>query len=54
MPFKDNIDLPDEVYGWSPERSKYLAGASLDSLYAILPELKSAQAQRAPAEKVEA
>ena len=25
MPFKDNVDLPDEIYGWSPERSKYLA-----------------------------
>jgi len=40
MPFKDNFDLPDEVYGWSPERSKYLAGACLDALHAILPELK--------------
>jgi len=44
MPFKDNADLPDEVYGWSPERSKYLAGSCLDALYAILPELKSAKA----------
>ena len=43
MPFKDNMDLPDEVYGWSPERSKYLAGACLDSLHAILPELKNAR-----------
>ena len=43
MPFKDNMDLPDEVYGWSPERSKYLAGACLDSLHAILPELKKAR-----------
>ncbi len=25
MPFKDNFDLPDEVYGWSPQRSKFLA-----------------------------
>ena len=24
MPFKDNHDLPDEMYGWSPERSKKL------------------------------
>ncbi len=24
MPFKDNHDLPDEQYGWSPERSKKL------------------------------
>ena len=39
MPFKDNSDLPDELYGWSPERSKYLAAACLDSLHAILPDL---------------
>ena len=25
MPFKDNFDLPDPLYGWSPERSKFLA-----------------------------
>jgi murein tripeptide amidase MpaA len=55
MPFKDNFDLPDEVYGWSPERSKYLAGSCLDALHAILPELKKAKAGRAKtAEKVEA
>ena len=47
MPFKDNFDLPDEVYGWSPERSKYLAYSCLDALHAILPELKAAQAKRA-------
>ena len=41
MPFKDNFDLSDEVYGWSPERSKYLAGACLDALHAVLPELKA-------------
>ncbi|MEP7315698.1 MAG: carboxypeptidase family protein, partial [Sphingomicrobium sp.] len=39
MPFKDNFDLPDEVYGWGTERSKYLAHACLDSLHAILPQL---------------
>jgi murein tripeptide amidase MpaA len=43
MPFKDNDDMPDDVYGWSPERSKYLAGSCLDALYAILPELKAAK-----------
>ena len=42
MPFKDNFDLPDDVYGWSPERSKYLAVACLDALHAILPDLKKA------------
>jgi murein tripeptide amidase MpaA len=46
MPFKDNSNLPDEVYGWSPQRSKYLAYACLDALHAILPELKAASAQR--------
>ena len=54
MPFKDNFDLPDELYGWSPERSKYLAAACLDALHAILPELKAAQKERAKVEKVEA
>ena len=46
MPFKDNADLPDELYGWSPERSKYLAGACLDALHAILPDLADAKGKR--------
>jgi murein tripeptide amidase MpaA len=40
MPFKDNFNLPDELYGWSPQRSKYLAAACLDALHAVLPDLK--------------
>ncbi|MDP8994649.1 MAG: M14-type cytosolic carboxypeptidase [Pseudomonadota bacterium] len=39
MPFKDNEDLPDPVYGWSPERSRALARSCLDALHAILPRL---------------
>ena len=54
MPFKDNFDLPDELYGWSPDRSKYLAFSCLDSLHAILPELSAAQAETAKGEKVDA
>jgi murein tripeptide amidase MpaA len=54
MPFKDNFDLPDEVYGWSPQRSKYLASACLDALHSLLPELQSAKTRKAPAEKVPA
>ena len=54
MPFKDNFDLPDEVYGWSPQRSKYLAYACLDALHAILPELKTASAERAGAAREKA
>ncbi|HEX8669320.1 MAG TPA: M14-type cytosolic carboxypeptidase [Allosphingosinicella sp.] len=41
MPFKDNFDLPDERYGWSPERSAALARSCLDALHAILPELEA-------------
>jgi murein tripeptide amidase MpaA len=54
MPFKDNSDLPDPVYGWSPERSRHLARACLDALHAILPELKKATADKPKAEKVDA
>lgn len=36
MPFKDNADLPDPVYGWSPDRSRLLARACLDALHAII------------------
>jgi murein tripeptide amidase MpaA len=46
MPFKDNFNLPDEVYGWSPQRSKFLAYACLDALHAVLPELKKARAEK--------
>ena len=41
MPFKDNFHLPDELYGWSPERSRYLGRACMDALHAVLPELKA-------------
>ncbi|WP_114954103.1 M14 family metallopeptidase [Sphingosinicella terrae] len=36
MPFKDNDDLPDPTYGWSPERCRLLARSCLDALYAII------------------
>jgi murein tripeptide amidase MpaA len=41
MPFKDNVDLPDETYGWSPDRCRLLARACLDALHAMLPELEA-------------
>jgi murein tripeptide amidase MpaA len=41
MPFKDNADLPDPVYGWSIERCRLLARASLDALHAVLPQLEA-------------
>jgi murein tripeptide amidase MpaA len=40
MPFKDNADLPDEDYGWSPERSALLGRACMDALFAISARLK--------------
>jgi murein tripeptide amidase MpaA len=39
MPFKDNDDLPDPRFGWSPDRSRLLARACLDALHAIADEL---------------
>ena len=54
MPFKDNFDLPDEVHGWSPQRSKFLASSCLDALHALLPALKKAKAERAKAKHTEA
>lgn len=39
MPFKDNIELPDETFGWSPERCKRLGAATVDAFWQILPEL---------------
>ena len=39
MPFKDNDDLPDPEFGWSPGRSKALARACLGALYDIAERL---------------
>ncbi|AWL12153.1 uncharacterized protein HMF8227_01680 [Saliniradius amylolyticus] len=39
MPFKDNNDLPDVVYGWSPERSRKLGEDVLVAIRAVLPQL---------------
>ena len=36
MPFKDNDELPDPVYGWSPERSGLLARSCLQALHAVI------------------
>ena len=32
MPFKDNANAPDPMFGWSPERSANLGGSALDAL----------------------
>lgn len=40
MPFKDNIDLPDPIQGWSPARSKALARDCLAALYEMVDDLR--------------
>lgn len=39
MPFKDNADLPNPIYGWSPERASALAAPCLQALYHCLKSL---------------
>ncbi len=39
MPFKDNDDLPDAEFGWSPERSMRLGRDCLGALHDIIEEL---------------
>ncbi len=36
MPFKDNADLPDPLFGWSPRRCQHLGAANLDAMLADL------------------
>ena len=40
MPFKDNADMPDEVFGWSPERSKNMGASIMHPIAAVLPKIK--------------
>jgi murein tripeptide amidase MpaA len=44
MPFKDNADLPDPVYGWSTDRCRLLARASLDALHAVIDKIAAYRA----------
>ncbi|MDJ0920375.1 MAG: M14-type cytosolic carboxypeptidase [Henriciella sp.] len=40
MPFKDNAELPDERFGWSPPRSKRLGANVIDAILTVLPDLR--------------
>ncbi len=42
MPFKDNADLPDELTGWSGERSKKLGASVLQPVLAVVDSLRPA------------
>jgi len=39
MPFKDNVNLPDAEYGWSPERSRHLADACMITLNQLVDKI---------------
>lgn len=39
MPFKDNADLPDEIFGWSPDRSMNLGASVLHPIAEIVDDL---------------
>ncbi len=39
MPFKDNANAPDAVFGWSPERCERLGASALDALAAVVTDL---------------
>ena len=40
MPFKDNDDFPDDIFGWSPNRAKNLGASILYPISAVLPKIK--------------
>lgn len=40
MPFKDNMNLPDTVYGWSPTRSKQLGEDVMIAMRAVVDMLR--------------
>lgn len=39
MPFKDNANAPDPVFGWSPHRCRLLGASAVDPMAAVLPDL---------------
>ncbi|MFC6439853.1 M14-type cytosolic carboxypeptidase [Bowmanella sp. JS7-9] len=40
MPFKDNANLPDAIYGWSPKRCKQLGEDVLVAIHAVVDTLR--------------
>ncbi len=41
MPFKDNLNLPDDDFGWNGQRSLRLGESVLSAIWAVLPHLRS-------------
>ncbi|MFT6915054.1 MAG: murein tripeptide amidase MpaA [Motiliproteus sp.] len=40
LPFKDNAERPDTLFGWSPKRSQHLGRALLDAIQPLLDQLR--------------
>ena len=40
MPFKDTVETPNDITGWSPERSRKLGEACLGALYRVVDDLR--------------
>jgi murein tripeptide amidase MpaA len=40
MPFKDALENPDPIHGWSPQRAKHLGRSCLDALLTIVDDLR--------------
>lgn len=40
MPFKDNNNLPDPVYGWSIDRCRTFGASALDAMMAVVDDLR--------------
>jgi len=40
MPFKDNLNLPDPVAGWSPERSVRFGESVINAIYSVIDMLR--------------
>jgi len=43
MPFKDNADFSDEIFGWSPARAKNLGASILQPISAVVPKILKKQ-----------
>ena len=43
MPFKDNADVPDDIYGWSVQRSRQLGEDLLIGVNAVVKKLKASE-----------
>ena len=39
MPFKDTIDTPNTMQGWSPQRSEHLGAACVEAIYRVMSAL---------------